>query len=339
MRVEFTKDGIREKGDTWYAIQGSIHNNNTVYILPICITKEVEQKFAAAKMLLIMGVDRELSNTKVAATWPQKWKYLNKELRQKLWSKGIHLKRRRYLMLTALPIEDMGPYSYLETNLSDLLDAWLEIIFHEFALESEIKRFKEDYPLQKNPSKPYGPQMISVYNAKAWIILQNALYRLGALWECLMRQVLPLYIRGEALEKSKDKDWKRLDSYITGKINKQQEDFYIRLREANDEWVNHSKTKSDNLLKILRDTVSHSISPRPNGVFPPANPPPQLPDEIGKLHELIEIERSHLYEAILLMCGLIRHKTPVNEALEQVEPRTQSPRAPLRRSAWPRTPR
>jgi hypothetical protein len=68
-------------------------------------------------------------------------------------------------------------------------------------------------------------------------------------------------------------------------------------------------------LKSVRDALIHKLSYRPTGVFPTSSPDASLPRTVSELQQLILEERSRIREALIIMAGIIRAKTPVNNVM------------------------
>ncbi|MBN1935170.1 MAG: hypothetical protein JW934_10920 [Anaerolineae bacterium] len=272
------------------------------------VSSGILSSLGAAKGLLRFGFKNPSLADESRLTWPDEWKYITEEQCDKLASIGRPIKREQGILLESLDINSFGAGLYYAKNIDQFFDAWIEIIWQEYVVETELRRYKA-LKSERRTVVINRPGEFNLQVANTWICLENCAVRIRSIWERLKNHVLPLYFTGALPDSTNKQYWHTLNVKAKELIgaNDDQLEFYDGL-------VKLLRDVENSPLKRLRDAVIHSLSYRPPGGIPPSSISESgLPQNVGDMHKLILQERSRTREALVLMATIIKLKTPVNE--------------------------
>ena len=293
-----------QKADYTYEILSP----DTGLAVAIHMSFDLLSKISAANGLLLYGLENPRLPDVPSSTWPQQWKYLTQEQLDQLEQSGLPVKSHSYILTESLQIASFPQTLYFPKEISTFFDSWIEIIWQEYVIETELRRFQE---LQKkgqpNAIVINQPNEINLQNADTWIPLENCVVRIRSIWERIHKTIVPIYFTGNEAPESAANYWKDLDIQIGKMLNQNQLPYYELLRQAVLETIQASS------LKSMRDALIHKLSHRPIGVVPASIPSTSsLPKTVDELHELVLTERSRYREALVLITAIMRAKTPPN---------------------------
>jgi hypothetical protein len=278
---------------------------------PVHLSQELLSKLSAAHALLHFGFEYPLSPKRISSSWPHKWYYLTEEQLDELEALGLHTRSCKYLMTESLQIDSFGRYMYFQSDTQDFFDAWIEIIWCEYIIELELRRFLKLHKPGQIVLTSAKTNELNLHTAESWVPLEHSAVRIRAIAERLKTFILPLYFMGKRTrEKADKKRWKELDTDVRGMLNSQQLPLYNLFCQFDEDMQRST-------LKSLRDNLIHNLSHRPDGVISANNTNESLPSTLDGLYELIEEEHSRVREAMILMAAIIRAKTPANEILQE----------------------
>ncbi len=288
-----------------------VSNPDTGQTKVVRISQELLSTLSEAKALLHFGLGYPLTSDRIAASWPQQWRYLSEEQRNELENLGLYAVSKKYLLTASLHVESFGERIYFQTNVPGFFDAWIEIIWQEYVVEIELNRFQSLYKSVQSTKMHTQVDGLILHNAEAWIPLENCAVRIRSMRERLARYIIPLYFFGEKFIGDVDKkQWKELDAQIRKILNQQQTIFYDLFFQF---W---NDTQND-ALKSLRDDLIHNLSQRPSGVISSKIQGKALINTVDELYQLVQREHSRIREAILLVTAVIRARTPLNKILPE----------------------
>lgn len=286
---------------------------NTRLAVPAHISHEMLAKISAANGLLHFGFENPSLGEDPSSTWPHQWQYLSKAQLEELEKSGLPALSQNYILTESLQIRFFGKGLYYSQNIETFFESWVEIIWQEYVVEQELRRYQNLHKYGQPVVTIDRPNEINLQNAETWIPLENCAVRIRSMWERLHKYIIPLYFTGNITPDKADKSfWKGLDAEAQRMLNQEQLPFYEKLYQS----IRDIETS---LLKNLRDALIHSLSPRPTGVVPTFSiPDPSLPKTVKELYELVLTERSRVREALILMSAIIRAKAPANREVTEI---------------------
>lgn len=280
-------------------------------IIAVVDTATFYEKISLAMGLLHYGFDSPRLPYAPKTTWPQKWSYLTQTQLEALEESGLYVLSQSRMLLDNLEIGTFGKYLYYTNNISLFFDAWVEIIWQEYVLESELRRFQRLQIYGRGTDAIVGQaNEVNLHNADMWILLENCVIRIRSMWERLRYYIFPLYFNGVVAPDERNKEyWQNLRKEAMDLMNQEQKDLCACLLSAINTALNRNNT-----LKNVRDALIHSLSHRPTGIVPASmSGTLPLPKTVAELHKLVLDERSLVREALVLMAAIIRAKTPENK--------------------------
>lgn len=288
-----------------------ITDPKTKLIGVVHINHELHGKISAAMSLLQFGFSSPRLPYAPKTTWPQKWRYLAQAQLDGLEKDGLCVLTQKHILLESLEISSFAKYLYFPKNVPIFFDTWIEIIWQEYVLESELRKFQALQAHGQGVDKISGQSNeVTLHNADMWILLENCVIRIRSIWERLRYYIFPLYFIGVVAPDERNKEyWQNLREEAIALMNQEQKDLCAYLFKAVT-----TATNQNNTLKNMRDALIHSLSHRPAGIVPASiSGTSNLPKTVSELHELVLDERSHVREALVLMAAIIRAKTPENK--------------------------
>lgn len=278
------------------------------------ISHETLAKIGAANGLLHFGFENPSLREDPSSTWPHQWQYLSETQLEELEESGLPVLSQKYILIESLQIRSFGRGLYYSQNIETFFESWAEIIWQEYVVEQELRRYQELHKHGQPIVTIDQPGEINLQNAETWIPLENCAVRIRSMWERLHKYIIPLYFTGSVAPDRVDKSfWKGLDAEARRLLNKEQLSFYEKLYQS-------IRDIENSPLKNLRDALIHRLSSRPTGVIPPSMPDLSLPKTVRELYQSVLTERSCVREALVLMSAIIRAKTPANKEITEAFP-------------------
>lgn len=283
-----------------------IVNPNTNLTVVVHIPHELLSKISAARALLLFGFENPRLPESPGDTWPHQWTYLNETQLNKLDKSGLPVLKQNHILTESLQIGSFAEGLYFSRGIEAFFDSWIEIIWQEYVIEQELRRYQELHKHGQPVVTIDQPNEINLQNAETWIPLENCVVRIRSIWERLDKHIIPLYFTGNIADTTKKQYWRNLDTEARKLLNQDQLSLYELLLQCIDDMKKSA-------LKGIRDALIHNLSHRPTGVVPPGSTSaPSLPRTVEDLYQLVKVERSRVREALILMAAVIRAKTPVN---------------------------
>jgi hypothetical protein len=288
-----------------------IHPNTGLTVVAH-ISTEMLSKLSAAKGLFLFGFASPRLPDVPKSTWPAQWQYLAAEHLEKLEASGLPVLSQDYILTESLQIDSFFRGLYYSQNIVLFFDSWIEIIWQDYVVEQELRRFQELAKTGQPVVTIEQPNEINLQNAETWIPLENCTVRIRSMWERMHKHIIPVYFTGNPAPNTTDAQyWKKLDAAARSMINNEQLPLYEMLYKA-------IRDTENSPLKSVRDALIHNLSHRPTGVLPTSSiPDASLPRTVGDLQQLISEERSRIREALIIMAGIIRAKTPINNMVAE----------------------
>lgn len=308
IKTDDTSPDIRPASFTYEVV-----HPNTGIAVAAHISHEMLAKISAAKGLLHFGFENPSLRDNPSSTWPHKWQYLSKAQRETLEKSGLPVLSQKYILMESLQIGSFGKNLYYSQNIEAFFESWVEIIWQEYVIEQELRRYQELHKHGQPVVTIDQSGEINLQNAETWIPLENCVVRIRSIWERLHKYIIPLYFTGK-FPSDNENYWNNLDTAIRNMLNPEQLPLYELLYQ----FINYVRDPN-NMLKSLRNNLIHNLSHRPTGVVPASGKfSPAFPRTVDDLHQIVLDERANTREALILMTAIIRAKTPANEEVEKV---------------------
>jgi hypothetical protein len=285
---------------------------DTGLAVAVHFSQEMLSKIGAAKGLLFFGFENPRLPDTAKSTWPHRWQYLSDAQLEKLEKSGLPVQSQQYILMEALQIGSFAQGLYYPSNVAQFFDSWVELMWQEYVVEKELRRYQDIYQQGQPVVTIDQPSEINLQNAETWIPLENCAVRIRSMWDRLQKYIIPLYFTGDVASDTTDKQyWRDLDAKARRMQNQEQLSLYQGLFQA-------ILDIEASPLKGVRDALIHKLSYRPPGVVPSNNiPDSSFPMTVEELYQLVQDEHSRVREALIMLAAIIRAKTPPNREVSE----------------------